>query len=531
MPNRVTKKVAQKTSATSTPSRIVGAKDRQAPLMIPQGKLGLFHGMVDRIGDEVMVVDKRSRIVFVNRAAMRGLGYPKNKILGRSFMDFLNVKMSLTQWQNSYFLEIKRRKRPVSYSVQRTSERGKTRMIDMTVAYMPYRSEDYVLAVGRDITEQLAYQRKLKESEDRYRMLSEQAAEGIVMIDLSGHIIYANRSAAKMFKTNVSDLMGSHFENHVDKPSLPTAWQYFKKVKGGTPIRQGEIEIKDKKGRLIPVEFTAFPIIRDGHVEQIHVIFRDIREKKEMENLLRETAKKEAFQHFIAGTTHEIQQPLKGLLEYSQRLIDRYKGRDFEYIGFKEFNDIMKMLQVMNDQVKYCCDTTDRLNILNRRKAKLYDTHCDVNHIIRESVNMFKHSLEFSGVKLSLQLNSGLPPAAVNGFDLRQTINNILTNAIQSIPSGGGGTIGVRTSLPKQQKMIKIDCRDDGVGIPKEHLPKVFDPFFTTKPRGLERSSGLGLYIVSSIIKAYKGEITIKSDHRKGTTVTILLPIHPVSDK
>ena len=79
--------------------------------------------------------------------------------------------------------------------------------------------------------------------------------------------------------------------------------------------------------------------------------------------------------------------------------------------------------------------------------------------------------------------------------------------------------------------MIRVDCQDDGVGIPKELLPKVFDPFFTTKPRGIDKSSGLGLYIVYSTVKSYKGEIFIKSDHRKGTTVTMLLPVYNISGK
>ena len=187
-----------------------------ASLIFSQGELGPFHAMVERIGDEVMVVDRRARIVFVNKAAIRGLGKNKKNILFRPIMDFLDVRINIKQWQNTYFSRIKKRKRPVSYIVKRKSKTGKTRTIDMTVSYLPYKAEDYVLAVGRDITEQIAFQEKLRESEARYRMLSEQAAEGITMMDLNGYTVYANRSAAKMFKTDVAGLVGSHFKNHVD---------------------------------------------------------------------------------------------------------------------------------------------------------------------------------------------------------------------------------------------------------------------------------------------------------------------------
>jgi len=77
----------------------------------------------------------------------------------------------------------------------------------------------------------------------------------------------------------------------------------------------------------------------------------------------------------------------------------------------------------------------------------------------------------------------------------------------------------------RKDNMVRIECRDEGVGIPQENLSRVFEPFFTTKHRGLEKSSGLGLAIVYSIVSSYRGEVVVKSDLRKGTTLTILLPL------
>ena len=486
--------------------------------------------MVDQIGDEVLVSDEQARIVFVNDATVKGLGYAKKNILYRPVTDFFQEKITLRQWQRMYFARIKKEKKPISYVVNRIVKAKKVRTIQVTAVYMSYKSEDYVLTVGRDITEQLAFQAKLKASEDRYRILSEQAAEGILMVNLKGIILYANKAAANMFKVSPSKIAGTHFENYIDAVSISKVLECFKKVRSGVPSMCGDLSIKGKNGKIIPSEFMASPVFIGKRVVQAHVIFRDMRQRKEIETLMRESEKMKALQNFVTGTTREIQQPLKGLMDRSQSLIDKYKNRQFEYIGYKEFSDIMKTLRTMNDQMKYCFDTTDRIVSLNRRKTKLADRQCAVNSVIREAVGMLKHSLEVSDIVLKLKLSSRLPHVAIGPLDLGQVVNNVLTNAVQSLP-GGGGKIQITTKYQKAMNCVRIDCRDDGVGIPKEVLDHVFEPFFTTKLRGLEKSSGLGLSIVYSIIKTHQGEITVKSDFRKGTFVTILLPVYRAAKK
>jgi two-component system sensor histidine kinase AtoS len=499
-------------------------------LSAPESELDFFRHVVDQIGDEVLVSDKRARIVFVNEATVRGLGYARKNILNRPVTDFFREKLTLRQWQKTYFSAVKKKQKPISYIIKRITKNRKVRTLQVTAVYMSYRSEGYILTVGRDITEQLAFQERLKQSEDRYRLLSEQAAEGILMVDMKGTILYANKAAANIFKMPSSQIVGTPFARHMDKSSLMKAWSCFSTVKSGTPSICNDLNIKDKHGRVIPTEFMASPVFSGRKITQAHVIFRDMRQRKEMETLIRESEKMKALQHFVVGMTREIQLPLKGLLDRSQSLINKYKDRHFEYIGYKEFKDIMRALHTINDQVNYCFDTTDRIISLGRKKAKLADRYCSVNSVIGEAVGLMKHSLDVSDIKLRLKLSSRLPHVAIGAVDLGQAINNVLANAIQSFPSGGG-KIQIKTTYQKAKNFVRIDSQDDGVGIPKDVLSRVFEPFFTTNPRGPEKNSGLGLSIVYSIIKTHQGEVMIKSDFRKGTFVTILLPIHKTKKK
>ncbi|OGX38051.1 MAG: hypothetical protein A3G91_04350 [Omnitrophica WOR_2 bacterium RIFCSPLOWO2_12_FULL_50_9] len=388
---------------TGAPSRRSSAEpflqDRKPSFLIPQGELELFHDMMDHIGDEVMVIRRDGRIVFANQAALKKLGYSSRNLLRKYITDLFREKISVRQWQKIYFEEIKKTQGPISYVIDRVGRGGKVSTVDVTVVSMQYKGGEYVLSVGRDITDQLALQEKVREAE-----------------------------------------------------------------------------------------------------------------------------KRKAVQNFIAGTVQEIQHPLKGLLDYSHTLVEKYKDRQFEYIGYKEFKEIMQTLEAIRDQVRHCFETTDRLLDIDRRKLNLRDGYCNANTVVREAVKNLRYSFEASGIHRELRLAGHLPSAAIGFLELNQVITSILTNAIQAMPHGG--EVHLRTSCQKNDGKICIECRDDGVGIAEEDLPRIFEPFFTTKHAAMGKSSGLGLAIAHSIVKSCRGDIVVKSQLRRGTLVKVFLPVH-----
>lgn len=364
----------------------------------------------------------------------------------------------------------------------------------------------------------------LTESEELHRFLTEQAADGIFILDLKGKIIYANKAALKMIKVNRRQLLGRHFARFVEKDYLDKTREFLKKVQKGTPVIRDELEILDKQGHVISVDFTASAIYKKRGIFRVHIIIRDISERKKIESLMREKEKMTALQHFIMGTTREIQYPLKGLLESTRELIEKYKYRSFEYIGYKEFKELMGRLEAMCGQLRCCCETVTHLAGLQKKKSGIKDRFCDVGSVIREAIEMVAHLIKKTKIKLNLRIQEKLPPAAMATMELNQVVLNIFTNAIHSIPERGD--ISLRVNFLKGENRILIECRDSGVGIPKENLPHIFEPFFTTKHKSLERSAGLGLSIVYSILKAHQGDIVVASHLRKGTTVKIFIPAY-----
>ena len=226
----------------------------------------------------------------------------------------------------------------------------------------------------------------------------------------------------------------------------------------------------------------------------------------------------------ISGLAHELDSPLKSILARTQKLINDYKNRDFEFISYKDFKVIISTLEQIERKLEHCSQTTSRMLYVGKRLSRLEENNCQINDVIKNIVGELSQQLKFARIKLVSRLGKELPRATVGPIECHQIIHNVIINAIQAMP--GGGVIKLKTYLNKAQETIGIDIADEGIGITPDHLSKVFEPFFTTKERGIDKSSGLGLSIVYSITDAAGGSVHIKSSLRKGTTVQISLPVY-----
>lgn len=227
----------------------------------------------------------------------------------------------------------------------------------------------------------------------------------------------------------------------------------------------------------------------------------------------------------ISGLAQEIDAPLQSLVKSSQKLLNDYRSRDFEYISYKDFKNIIATLDQMHRQLQRCAVTTQRMISLSKGRGVLSLQSSSINETITEILHLLQQRLASAKIKVTTQLEGHLPAVAIGKVECHQVVHNVMINAIQAMPAGG--KIRIRTLLSPERNMVGIDVEDEGVGITPEHLPKVFEPFFTTKERGVEKSVGLGLSIVYSLLHSVGGDIHIQSSLRKGTRVHIDLPVVP----
>jgi polar amino acid transport system substrate-binding protein len=154
-----------------------------------------------------------------------------------------------------------------------------------------------------------------------------------------------------------------------------------------------------------------------------------------------------------------------------------------------------------------------------RRDTGDLDRPVDLNAVVESSIVLVRNLLDKSTSRFELSLASGLPPLRGNFQQLEQVLINLITNACQALPDRERG-IHVQTGL--EEGYVRVEVRDEGVGIPEENLERILDPFFTTKQD--TGGTGLGLSISYNIVKNHGGELAIRSRPGEGTTAVVRLP-------
>ena len=357
---------------------------------------------------------------------------------------------------------------------------------------------------------------------DVYARLFSGAVDATLILTENLQIHYANLAAKSLFNFSGEQGTGKFFKDYLSAESLPKFIAAIKKGRQAATQDRIEINVINGYRQRIAIALTILPMIENKRVNGFCLTLHDIGQEQQIEELLRESQKMEAMQYFVAGTTKELQHPLLAILKRIESIENKYKDRSFEYVGYKEFNNIMTFLELIRKQIKSCYDTTTKLTSANKKRLKFESNHCQVNEVIREVVRIKGKNFKNPNVKFRVRLSEKLPLLALGHIEINQILSHIIDNSFYAMP--GGGVLTITTQSHAETRNIQIDISDDGVGISPEDLPHIFEPFFTTKQRATDKSAGLGLSIVYSLVKAGNGQIKVKSSLRKGTKVQLVFP-------
>ncbi|HDO21344.1 MAG TPA: sensor histidine kinase [Nitrospirae bacterium] len=244
-------------------------------------------------------------------------------------------------------------------------------------------------------------------------------------------------------------------------------------------------------------------------IEVFNQMVKDLRYNlDELEQANKEKAKLERLSELgeMATTVaHETKNPLNSI-----RLATSYLKKNFRGEILSEF------LTIIEEEVRRLNDITS--NFLGfSRPAPLKLKPCDINAIIKPTVELIRQEATERNIELILLTDENLSPVNCDYSRIKQAILNLLINAMDV--SGEGDSITVTTE--SENSNIKISVQDTGPGITNENTEKIFKPFYTTKTRG----SGLGLAIVDRVAKEHNGEIKVDSSPGKGTKFTIVMPV------
>jgi len=245
---------------------------------------------------------------------------------------------------------------------------------------------------------------------------------------------------------------------------------------------------------------------------------------KERDEKLKEFTKKKIMEserlaligQLAAGVAHEINNPLQGILSYSDLLVENIPPQDPN-------SDFVKKIA---KQANRCKSIIRGLLDFSRQTAAEMK-YAQLNSVLRESLALLEKQSLFQNIEIVKTIDKDLPGTIFDASQMQQVFVNIIMNAAEAMNGKGKLTISARVDTAKE--FIEIEITDSGVGIRKEDLDKIFDPFFTTKEVG--RGTGLGLAISHGIVKKHGGTIGVDSDIGVGTTFIIRLPILEEAEK
>ncbi len=371
-------------------------------------------------------------------------------------------------------------------------------------------------------------------------------SDSLILLDASGAIKFINEATAQLLKYKKRELVGRDMNLILSSESvgkLKMIGREFTEVIENSSLKNEELNYITRYGDDIPV-LVSTSILRGNNKEMIGIIVfaRDItplkraqdgmrilnerlkNKEKDALNIMAElrkindelktnqekniqVAKIDSLEKIMLDLAHELNNPLMIISGKAQlSLMDRIDNEEVKnnLISIKEQSERAKSI-------------IDRLMMFSH-PTKGEVKKININEAIDSALRFFDNNFAENNIRVNKSYDNFLPFINVDEKEMQEVFINILRNAAEAISANG--VLNILTRM--QDKKIRIDFEDNGIGMDKDKLFKVYDPFFTTK----EDHLGLGTSICHGIIKAHKGEMLYNSEPGKGTTVTIYLPIN-----
>jgi two-component system sensor histidine kinase PilS (NtrC family) len=345
-----------------------------------------------------------------------------------------------------------------------------------------------------------------------HRSIIESVDTGILTVDLTGRIKSLNRAAEELTGFSAAEVEGRRIDDVF--PGFMTVLEQINEEGGQSSRKRFETAVFQKSGRKIILGFSFSSLYdRERRIGDI-LIFQDLTAIKEMEAQAEKNKRLAFIGEMAAGLAHDLRNPLLSISGSIQML-----QRDLKLDSTDErlMNVILRAKDQLENLIK---------NFLIFARTTARDRgEMPVNEILDEALEALKEVPDWNDNIEVRRAYQKVPPIFGNRTEIRQTLWNILVNAVQSMPDGGRLSIETLI-LPGQngERFVQVRIADSGCGIEPERLERVFEPFYTTKEGG----TGLGLAIVSRIMESHGGVVSIESEVQRGTTCAVTFPARNV---
>lgn len=365
----------------------------------------------------------------------------------------------------------------------------------------------------------------LRDSEQRYRAIVENAYDLIIEISNEGECHYISPNCQAVLGYEAADLIGKSFFDFVYPEERQALAAAFHSNIGALQEIDITCRLQTKRGEWRWCESHVHPFRTSMGTVKGVIVTRDITEHKRVEEERLRATKLESVGLLAGGIAHDFNNILTSVfanIGLAKLLTAKNPGSN---------TTVVERLSAAGKACLRARDLTKQLLTFAKGGAPVKST-TSISSIIRDTVEFV---LRGSSVRCHLNLPENIWPVVVDEGQISQVLQNLIINAEQAMPEGGAIEVNVANEsitapadLPlKEGNYVRVSVQDQGIGIPHDHLSKIFDPYFTTKQKG----SGLGLATTYSIIKRHEGHITVSSALGKGACFTVYLSASAVQEQ
>ncbi len=487
----------------------------------------LLQSVVVNTNDAILITEAEPidepgpRIIYANEAFTRTTGYTLKEILGKTprilqgpktnRKALAKVRAALSNWESVTVETINYRKD------------GSEFWVEFSIVAVANKEGKYThwISVQRDITERKRTEQALRQSDERFRRVVENALDIITIIDIKGYIHYASPSFKKVLGYSPEELIGKNFFAHIHSNDLDQASQNIINVfHDSQQVLPIEFRYQHHNGSWLILEAVSQKFIDNAPEPRIMINSRDITERKwlfEMGLALERERELSAIKtRFFSMASHEFRTPLSTVLAAAQ-LMENSPNI------WQDSSKRLRNLHRIQNSVKNMVQLLDDILTINRAetgKLEFNPKPLPLKKFCRQCVEEMqlsagsKHIITFVSPQQEVQ-------AFLDEKLLRSILANLLSNAIKYSPQGGQVLVSLEFSLDNFQIQIK----DNGIGIAAEDRPKLFEPFHRGQNVRRIPGTGLGLVVVQKCVDLHGGRINIASEQGGGTTVTVILPL------
>jgi PAS domain S-box-containing protein len=471
-----------------------------------------YRGLLEAAPDAMVVVNWEGEIVLLNIRAEQQFGYLRDELLGQKVKTIIPEGFAERLIADGLRSPAEALAQQIGTGIELLGRRKNGSDFPIEIMLSPLDSAEGILVTAaiRDITTRKTAEKQLAQTEARYRGLLEAAPDAMVVVNQDGEIVLLNIRAEQQFGYSRDELLGQKvtaiipdgFAERLIADGLRSAAEALAQ-QIGTGI---ELHGRRKNGSDFPIEIMLSPLdSADGIL--VTAAIRDITLRKKVEAHSRELSRSnEELEQFAYIASHDLQEPLRMVVSYTQLLAKRYKGKldadADEFIGFA-VDGASRMQRLIRDLLAYSHVGTKGIELIS----------ISSEHALQQALANLRDAIEPCGVQVT---HDPIPFVLADETQLVQLFQNLIGNAIKyqasgvplvhvsAVRSGGGRWV--------------FSVQDNGLGIDPQYFEKIFGMFQRLHRRDEFAGTGIGLAICKKIVERHGGTISVESKPGQGST-------------